>query len=601
MNGRDTALMLTACLCLACAPTHGQTGTNAQEAPKPIGTMTAFWRHRPVLDRWLVGGLGFTRVPDYLCDPILSFPYRRKPAPREIPFVDHVTVVRLLGGWNTKWKHGELVAGHPVDAYDLAYRNDKGEIRYRWHLLRPRLDPYVKAGYGLTIVLDNTPWCFKSKEGKGSYGNADPPADFHEWGAFIEQLCRQLVRLYGSDTVNQWRFRMGTECQGTDRFTGTQEEFHKLYDHGADAVKRVLPGAKFGPFNLAGSPDGPNISFHALVEHCLDQPNHATGKVGTRLDFASVSVYTSPSLLRAILRTTDPQFKAQQKLDFWNGLGKKWPQLADISREVHEFGILGNEFKIGGGEPGARGAAWTFHVMMALREGGLDRLWSWGVIEPINLGSKHQLLNGTGWLFSILEYTVGGETHLLQPKIRPVEQDSAALPDDLRAIATFERPKKLARTGRLFVKSAAIVQKDRTFIITSAYHEDRFATGPVDVTVALPKKLPPVTSLTPRVRYTALTRAEAVHYRIRQDLAAAGLLGAEFASVPGLLSSVKAMGGRPAWEYADSNWSTYEAIVRKSLTLKPFEGRISSGSGNRRITFRMAPPAVLVLVLDRGK
>ena len=54
------------------------------------------------------GRARFTRVPDYLCDPALSFPYRRKPAPREIPFADHVTVVRLLGGWSKNWKHGEV-------------------------------------------------------------------------------------------------------------------------------------------------------------------------------------------------------------------------------------------------------------------------------------------------------------------------------------------------------------------------------------------------------------------------------------------------------------------------------------------------------------
>jgi hypothetical protein len=597
MNRRNAAVLLTTWLCLASVTTYGQAATDVPKEPVPLGTMTAFWRHRPVVDRWLVGELGFTRVPDYLCNPALSFPYRRKPTPREIPFADHVAVVRLLGGWNRNWENGEVAKGQPVDAYDLAFRNDQGEIRYRWHLLRPRLDPYAKGGYGLTIVLDNTPWCFRSKEGKGSYGNADPPTDFGEWGAFIEELCRQLVSLYGRETVSQWRFRMGTECQGKDRFTGTQEEFHKLYDHAATAVKRVLPDAKFGPFNLAGNPDGPNVSFHALVEHCLNETNHATGKVGSPLDFASVSAYTSPSLLRAILRTTHPQFKAQQKIDFWDRLGKKWPQLARISREVHEFGVLGNEFKLGSGEPGARGAAWTFHVMMALREGGLDRLWSWGGLEPINLGGKHQVLNGTGWVFSILEHTVGGETYSLQPTLGPVVQEMTALSGDLKAIATFERPGKLARPGKLFAKSIAVVHKDRTFVITSAYHEDRFVTTPVDVTITLPKSLLP-TAGTPRVRYAALTRTGAVHCRIRQDLADAGLLDAKFAAVPGLLSGVKAMGGRPAWKHVDTNWPRYEGIVHDSLVLKPFEGRMEPAGDGQRITFRMAPPSVMVIVLD---
>jgi hypothetical protein len=56
-------------------------------------------------------------------------------------------VRRWRGGWNRKWEDGEVTKGQPVDAYDLAYRDDEGKIRYRWHLERTRLDHYVKAGF----------------------------------------------------------------------------------------------------------------------------------------------------------------------------------------------------------------------------------------------------------------------------------------------------------------------------------------------------------------------------------------------------------------------------------------------------------------------
>lgn len=125
------------------------------QQPVPIGQMTAFWRHRPVVDRWLKGRLGLQKIPDYLCDPSLSFPYRRKLQPEEIPFADHLTVVRLLGGWSPKWNTGEA-AQTPAKDCDLAYRGPDGKIRYRWELLGPRLDHYVQNGYELTIVLDKT-------------------------------------------------------------------------------------------------------------------------------------------------------------------------------------------------------------------------------------------------------------------------------------------------------------------------------------------------------------------------------------------------------------------------------------------------------------
>ena len=558
--------------------------------------MTAFWRHRPVVDRWLKGKLGFTRIPDYLCDASLSFPYRKKPTPDEIPFADHVTVVRLLGGWRLDWKHGEVTKGQPADACDLAYRGEDGRIRYRWELLGPRLDHYVKNGYDLTIVLDNTPWCFPREADARGMGQAAPPADFREWGTFIEELCRQLVKLYGFETVSRWRFRMGTECQGRARFSGTQEEFHRLYDHAAAAVKRVVPGAKFGPFNLAGSPAAHNVSFYALAEHCLSGANYATGQVGSPLDFASVSIYTSPSILRGILRTTDPTFKAQQKIDFWNALEERHAELADMSREVHEFGILGNEFRVGSGEPGARGAAWMFHVMMCLREGGMNRLWNWGVLELINVGSKHRLLRSNGWLFSVLEHAVGGETYVLEPRTAALPQDTEAMPDDVRAIASYERSVKLTRPGRAFYKAVAVVQAERTFIITSAYNEDRFATQPVEVTVSLPRELSKFGDRA-RASQVALTRTNALQYRIRQDLAAAGFLDEKLAAVPGLLGAVKAMGGRPAWRHVDEHWPKYEGIIRDSLTLKPFEGSVASDARHHRFSFRMAAPSVTVVVV----
>ncbi|CAN0575381.1 unnamed protein product, partial [Ectocarpus sp. 12 AP-2014] len=46
------------------------------------------------------GGQGLIEVPAYLDG--TDFPYTRRPYPREVPFADRLTVVRLLGGWNRR-------------------------------------------------------------------------------------------------------------------------------------------------------------------------------------------------------------------------------------------------------------------------------------------------------------------------------------------------------------------------------------------------------------------------------------------------------------------------------------------------------------------
>ena len=562
-----------------------------------LGQLSRFWRNRPVLGRWLKGRLGLTAVPQYLRDPTLSFPYRRRPYAEELLFADHLTVVRLLGGWKTAKGKGELDGAPEAD---LATRGPDGGIHYRWELLAPRLDHYVRNGYGLTIVLDNTPWCFPAEPDEGShFGQSAPPAEFAEWQRFVGELCRRLVGLYGFETVNTWRFRMGTECQGTARFGGTQEQFHQLYDHAAAAVKSVLPGAAFGPFNLAGAPDGPNISYHDLADHCVRGTNHATGRAGSPLDFACVSLYTAPSIMKGILRTTDPAFKASQKTAFWDELTGRHPQLKGISREVHEFGVLGNEFGFGHGEPGARGAAWRFCVMVDLLAGGLDRLWHWGVTENVNLGQRRQVLQSSGWLLSVLEHAAGGEAYLLPVEAEPLPADDPAAPGGslLESITAYERPVPLTRPGRGFLRCLAVVKDRRLFLITAAYNEDRFATDPTRVTVHVPEAVFGLDG-DPKASCVELTRTNALYFRIRRDLDDAGLLTDGFKAVPGLLSPVKTMNGRPAWRHVDEHWPRYEQIIRDSLTLGPFAGTVDNDGRGLRVSFGMRPPQVTAVVVE---
>ena len=125
-------------------------------------------------------------------------------------------------------------------------------------------------------------------------------------------------------------------------------------------------------------------------------------------------------------------------------------------------------------------------------------------------------------------------------------------------------------------------------------------TDPVDVTVTLPKSLLPAAE-TPRIRFAAMTRTGSKYYHIRQDLAAAGLLDATFAAVPGLLS--KGMLGprnSPGRELVAKNSAKYRDIEEDLRTLKPFDGGVEAVGDGQKITFRMAPPSVMVVVLDNS-
>ena len=66
------------------------------------------------------------------------------------------------------------------------------------------------------------------------------------------------------------------------------EEYRKLYDFTADAVKRALPAARVGGPATTGPARVQAAQFlRSFLEHCQRGPNYATGKSGVPLDFIS--------------------------------------------------------------------------------------------------------------------------------------------------------------------------------------------------------------------------------------------------------------------------------------------------------------------------
>ena len=275
--------------CLAAWPAGSQTHADFKDAVA-IGTFDGFYRGEQLQGHLLRDRLGLTKVPASLLK--TSFPYRARPYPEEVLFTGTLSFVRFLGGWKPAWNAGEA---HGKDG-DLAWRNSNGKIEYRWDLVAPRIDPYLKAGYkDLIISLDNVPWDLGETPTDGAYGQVSPPKDLREWDAFIEGLCRHLVKLYGPELPNRWAFRMGTEPNGAagHTFSGGQEKYVAMYDVTAKAVKRVLPGARFGPGEFSGSmsPEGPApplVNHVKLAQHCHE--------AGVPFDFLANSVALGPAL-----------------------------------------------------------------------------------------------------------------------------------------------------------------------------------------------------------------------------------------------------------------------------------------------------------------
>jgi len=552
-----------------------------------IGRLDGFYRGTQLQGNGLKARLGLTKVPEFLLK--TSFPYKKRPYPEEILFVDKISIVRFLGGWSPSWRWGE--AGDNVKEGDLAYVDDSGRVRYRWHLLKPRLDPYIEMGYTQPIItLDNVPYDLAAYESQGAYGQIAPPRDYEEWGRFIEELCRELVKLYGFDMVNSWSFKIGNEVHGATRgkkhtFDGDHDDFVTMYDYTAAAVKKVLPGARFGPAEFAGriwddGPQAPAVNWVKLAEHCVKGRNPATGRTGSPLEFLSNSAYGAAWRLQdgRLAGTIDPRWRLRVSLESYANILDRHESLRNIPIYTFQFGILGSEYpNVGTNEPGGRGAAWTFHVLMGMKEELGERLagvWHWGGAEvfPVEDGQDKFLLFGNGWVYAVLDYLIGGDTCILR----------TPNPEGFFAGTTC--------------KAAFVRKQDSYYIVTSVFTFDRNIKQRQEVSVSIPRERMDLAEGA-QLQSLSLTEDNCLYRTMKQDLAAAGLLKPEYRDI-GLLASVFAMSGHAGRSYVLRNYAKYEALQIQSLTLKPFDGTLECAEDGYRLTFQVEPSSVSLIAIN---
>jgi len=526
------------------------------DAAVSLGKLEPFWRYSAVLGPYHEGGQGLDAVP--ACMLKGSFPYQKRRHRMECLFADHLSMVRILGGFS---KTGKDSAG--VHKRDLAYRDDRGKIRYRMELLRPRMKPYLESGYtDLTIVLDNIPWCFPDKPRTGKYGQVTKPHDLKEWHDFIRVFCNELVKIVGRKKANALRFRVGTENGSHKRFYGSHDDYVDHYTNTAAAIRSVLPDAKVGCYNISGVnmrniKQGHNVKPLALAETCMEK--------GAPFDWVAYSRYFRPGV--------DPAKDASVCAEVWDAFDDISPKLEGVSREIHEFGIAPwGEVKKGvfpSAEPGALGAALTCQMMLRLREVGIDRLWHWGVLDKYRNAERRlvKLPTSTAWLLSILEHMRGGDAWLLS--------------------ASTESK---AGTSNL---ALAVRLKGRVLVLMSSCNKDISIHESESVTFQLPEVLQGIKVR--RVSCARLDRESSVHDTIRRDLAKAGLLKEDFIKRPDRLGTIRQMGtGKGAEVFVGRNQSRYDRQWIDSMTLRaarPADCRV----GRHRFTVTLAPPELMVL------
>lgn len=190
-----------------------------------------------------------------------------------------------------------------------AYTEDaSGKPVYDWKIVDRILDTYLQAGakpfveigfMPKALSLQPEPYQHNWPKGPLDTGWTSPPNHYEKWAELVRQWVLHCVARYGKAEVESWYWEVWNEPDLTMYYWhGTPEEYDKLYDFTADAVKRALPTARIGGPASAGpaSPRG-SAFLRQFLEHCAHGKNYVTGKIGSPLDFISFHAKGHPDLV----------------------------------------------------------------------------------------------------------------------------------------------------------------------------------------------------------------------------------------------------------------------------------------------------------------
>jgi hypothetical protein len=244
---------------------------------------------------WLLNRSSFA-VSALLNDTRWTWPARYA---RVYPHATEMALDGLLGGWNRGKPGNRPPGGGPDTTQDVATRDPvSNDIIINASMLYSRIDGAVASGITPMINLQNVPWALtRNVSNRGSYGEMAPPANMTEWGTLVRDVVQLLVARYGHDAVVKWRFRVWTEPNNPDSFSGTVDDYAEMYDHAANAVVTTLgPTAIVGPANFCRACTLTDAwpywsGVERLLDHFRDGVNYATGLRGSPVGFLAMSCY----------------------------------------------------------------------------------------------------------------------------------------------------------------------------------------------------------------------------------------------------------------------------------------------------------------------
>jgi len=194
-----------------------------------------------------------------------------------------------------------------------AYKEDeKGNPIYNWIVVDSIIDTYIQRGMKPLMEIGFMPkdlsvkpdpyehtW---SKGGNLWTGWTYPPKDYNKWRELVYQWVKHSIERYGKDEVTTWLWEVWNEPD-IPYWSGSFEEYCKLYDYAADGLMRACSECTIGgPHTTSPRNDKAYNYLTKFIEHCLRGTNYATGKTGTPLQYIGFHAKGAPEFVDGHIR-----------------------------------------------------------------------------------------------------------------------------------------------------------------------------------------------------------------------------------------------------------------------------------------------------------
>lgn len=127
------------------------------------------------------------------------------------------------------------------DDMKVVTRAADGSLRFHWHHIDKVYDALLARGLKPFVELNPMPAALASGPDTMFYYkmNITPPKLWSEWAQLIDAFARHLIERYGRAEVRTWFFEVWNEPNLGGFWSGTKEDYFRLYETSARALAAV--------------------------------------------------------------------------------------------------------------------------------------------------------------------------------------------------------------------------------------------------------------------------------------------------------------------------------------------------------------------------